>query len=236
MLRIAICDDEIPFCALLQEKVSAILAHMSEAFTLQTYTSTYDLQCAALPFDVLFLDIKMPIQDGLQYAKVLRAEGNDCAIVFVSAYPTFVFDAFPLEASDFLCKPIDNAKLRAVLLRILQKQHTEDNSSLLIQTNQWCKSIKLSSIVYCEVINRTIYLHTTREVIQYYGKLTDLEKQLDARFYRCHRSYLVNLDFVTSYADGEIRLDNAERVPVSRSRKKEFMKYMLQYMKRRNSQ
>ncbi len=236
MLRIAICDDEKLFCALLQEKVAAALAHMNEAFILQTYTSTYDLQRAAFPFDILFLDIKMPVQDGLQYAKALRAEGNDCSIVFISSYPAFVFDAFPLDAADFLCKPIDDTRLHAVLQRILQKQHTEDSSSLFIQTNQWCRSIKLLSIVYCEVINRTIYLHTTREVVHYYGKLEDLEKQLDSRFYRCHRSYLVNLDFVTSYADGEIQLENAESIPVSRSRKKEFMKYMLQYMKRRSVQ
>lgn len=234
MLKIAICDDEKIFCDLLQEKVINALDDINETFTLHTYTNTDDLRRSENPFDVIFLDIKMPTQDGLEFAEELRLQGNDSSIIFISSFPEYVFDVFRLEAEDFLCKPIDEIKLHSVLLRIIQKKRADDKNCLFIQTNHWSKSIKLQSIFYCEVINRIIYIHTAHEVINYYGKIEDLGNQLDSRFYRCHRSYFVNLDFVMSYSNGEIVLENSEHIPVSRLRQKEFMGYMLQYMKRGN--
>lgn len=234
MLKIAICDDEKVFCELLYKKVMTGLDGMEESFTLHTYTSTDELRKTGIPFDVIFLDIKMPTQDGLQFAQELRLQGEDTSIVFVSSFPEYVFDAFPLKVEDFLCKPLNDMKLNSVLLRIIQKKRADDKNCLFIQTNQWCKSVKLHSIFYCEVINRIIYIHTAHEVISYYGKIEDLGNQLDARFYRCHRSYFVNLDHITTYSNGEIILENSEHIPVSRLRQKEFMGNMLQYMKRRN--
>ncbi len=234
MLKIAICDDEEVFCQLLQEKVIAVLNKMKIAFDLHISTSADALQASGLLFDVIFLDVRMPGQGGLQLAQELREQGDACSIVFVSSFPEYVFDVFPYDAEDFLCKPIDETKLKAVLLRIIEKKRNEDKGCLVIQTNQWCRSIRLRSIFYCEVINRIIYIHTAQEVIDFYGKIEELGKQLDTRFYRCHRSYFVNLDFVTAYSNGEIVLENAEHIPVSRLRQKEFMGYMLQHMKRRN--
>ncbi len=234
MLKIAICDDEKIFCDILDEKITKVLNCMEETFVLKVYTNTEDLRKSELPFDVIFLDIKMPNQTGLQFAQEMRCKGNESSVIFISAFPEFVFDAFPLGAEDFLCKPIDETKLHAVLLRMIEKKRTLDTNTLWIQTNQWCKSIKLQSIFYCEVINRIIYIHTKHEVLHYYGKMEDLSNHLDDRFYRCHRSYFVNLDFVMTYANGEIILENLEHIPVSRLRQKEFMQYMLQYMKRRN--
>lgn len=232
MLNIVICDDEAVFCDLLQEKVTQILTAMQEPFTLQTYTKTADLQQANQRFDIIFLDIQMPVQNGLEFAKALRLQGNESAIVFISAFAEYVFDVFSLHAEDFLCKPIDDGKLYAVLDRMIAKKKAEDKKCLFIQTNQWCKSIKLQSICYCEVINRILYVHTTKEVFQYYGKIADLGKQLDARFYQCHRSYFVNLDFVVTYTNGEIVLEDGTHIPVSRLRQKAFMGYMLLHMKR----
>ncbi len=233
MLKIAICDDEKAFCDILHEKLTAEAERLEENFMLHTYTSTEQLYKSGIKFDVIFLDVKMPSQNGLQFAQELRSQKNDCCIVFVSSFPKYVFDAFPLRAEDFLCKPIDEARLNSVLIRIIEKKKADDKNCLFIKTNQWCRSVKFQSIFYCEVINRIIYIHTADEVIEYYGRLEHLGSELDSRFYRCHRSYFVNLEHIVTYSNGEIILDNSAHIPVSRLRQKEFMENMLQYMKRR---
>ncbi|MDR1701485.1 MAG: LytTR family transcriptional regulator, partial [Sporomusaceae bacterium] len=81
--------------------------------------------------------------------------------------------------------------------------------------------------------NRKIYLYTQNGAIDYYGKLEELEKQLDYRFVRCHRSYLVNLDHLNEYANGEIKLTNKTCVPVSRLRYQEVLAAMMEYMKKK---
>ncbi len=143
----------------------------------------------------------------------------------------YVYDAFEVEAFDFICKPIEEIRLHKTLNRAFKK--LGKNKSLFIQTMNWCKSVKLDDIYYCEVINRKIYLRTQNGVIEYYCRLEDTEKQLDYRFVRCHRSYLVNLDYLLECTNGQIILENGEHVPTSRLRHQDVRDAMMLYMKRK---
>lgn len=234
MLRIAICDDEKIFCDYLREKLTAILKGMRENYILECYESIADFRRAEAAFDILFLDVQMMDGNGIQLAKEYKKKNETCAMIFISSFPEFVFEVFSLEAVDYLCKPVLEDKLKKALERALKKVERNGKKSLFIQTLHWCKSVRFQSILYCEVIDRKLYLHTLQEVIVYYGKIDELEKQLDSRFFRCHRSYIVNLDYLIAYANGQITLKNQECIPVSRLRQKEFMQVMLHYMKGKN--
>ena len=177
----------------------------------------------------------MPEQDGLALAKKIRENESQGIIIFITALAECVYDAFEVETFDYICKPVDEARLQRTLGRAFKKLRETENRSLFIQTMNWCKSIKLDDIYFCEVINRKIYLHTKNEVIEYYCKIEDVEKQLDDRFVRCHRSYLVNLDYLLEYANGQISLENGEHVPISRLRHQDFMDAMMRYMKRKGT-
>lgn len=99
-------------------------------------------------YDIFFLDIQMSEQDGLKLAKQLRKTGGRGVIIFITALAEYVYDSFEVEA--------------------FKKFDENENGSLLIQTMNWCKSVKLDDIYYCEVINRKTYLHTKNGVIEYY--------------------------------------------------------------------
>ena len=89
-------------------------------------------------------------------------------------------------------------------------------------------------IVFCEIIDRKIYLNlASGEVIDYYERMEHLETTLDDRFFRCHRSYLINLKHLKSYKSGVAYMDNGKEIPVSRLRAGEFSGIVLQYMKKR---
>lgn len=231
MIKIAICDDDCIILQALKEKISALMEQWHYPYEISCYIDACELPQAVPDLDILFLDIQMPQINGMAYAKALRKRGIDCSIIFITALNEYVFEAFEVEATDFLCKPLDFEKLTHALQRAISRTNKQREKCLLIQTMNWCKSIKFNTILYCEVMNRKVYLHTQNEVIDYYCKIEEMEKKLDSRFIRCHRSFLVNLDYVYEYANGQIKLENGALLPVSRLRHQSFMQAMLQYMK-----
>lgn len=235
MMKIAICDDEKFACEDIKQKILAYVEETEEHCEIECFFSAAELLQTSCSYDLFFLDIQMPEQDGLALAKKIRENESQGIIIFITALAECVYDAFEVETFDYICKPVDEARLQRTLGRAFKKLRETENRSLFIQTMNWCKSIKLDDIYFCEVINRKIYLHTKNEVIEYYCKIEDVEKQLDDRFVRCHRSYLVNLDYLLEYANGQISLENGEHVPISRLRHQDFMDAMMRYMKRKGT-
>ncbi len=229
MIRIAICDDERNACIILKKKIVSLMASLKEDCEVKCYFGAAELLAETCTFDLFFLDIQMPERDGIALAKKMRESEKRSIIVFVTALPERVYDAFEVEAFDYICKPVDNSRLLKTMDRAIRK--LREGKSLFIQVMGGGKSVRIDDIHYCEVINRKIYLHTESEVIDYYAKLDDVEKQLDYRFIRCHRSYLVNLDYLSEYAGGAITLVDGGRIPVSRLRHQDIMGAILSYMK-----
>ena len=195
MIKIAICDDESVMCATLEHLISQKLKLLKIPFIAACFSRAQTLLSSPLDFDLIFLDIRMPDMDGISAARMLRERGFSGSLIFVTIIPEYMPEAFEVEAVDYLCKPIDEARLENALKRALKHIEKRGKASLFIQTMNWCRYISPDDIYYCEVINRKIYLHTRDEVIEYYGRLKDLEKKLNEDFIKCHRSYLINLAF-----------------------------------------
>ena len=98
-----------------------------------------------------------------------------------------------------------------------------------------CEVILLEQILYCEVQGRKIYIHKNDgKIVDYYDKLEDMEQRLDRRFFRCHRSYLVNLEYVRGCNAGQVMLSQGDKIPVSRLRERDLTQALLRYMKERD--
>ena len=173
----------------------------------------------------------MPNCNGVTLAKNIRKKQIHCEIIFVTILKEYVLNAFEVEAVDYIYKPIDMQRLQNAIQRAVKKLQKQQQKSLLIQTKYFTQNINISQIYYVEVINRKIYVHTKNETIEYYGKLEQVQKQLDERFIKCHRSYIINMDYFYQYQNNIITLQNGQTVPVSRLRQKELLDAMLQYMK-----
>ena len=94
--------------------------------------------------------------------------------------------------------------------------------------------VPLDRIVYGEVLGRKVYLHKNDgTVVDYYSRLEDLERRVDGRFFKCHRSYLVNLDYVRGCQDGQVMLPRGEAIPVSRLRERALAQALLHHMRER---
>ncbi len=182
--------------------------------------------------DILFLDIQMKDMDGMETARKLRADKFRGFLVFITVLKEMVFQSFEVQAYDYLVKPVDDKQFEKTMERLYASMQNASEGSLLVQKGYEGRIIREDEIVFCEIIDRKIYLNlASGEVVDYYERIENLETKLNNRFYRCHRSYLINLKHLKGYKNGTACMDNGKEIPVSRLRSREFSGVVLQYMK-----
>ena len=235
MIQFAICDDEPSMVRDLSARLADYMVeHSVTAYSVSSFSDGCALLESGGGFDVSFLDIQMGPPDGMETARLLRRQGDRSLLVFVTVLKELVFDAFQVEAYDYLLKPLDDARFRQTMDRVLRTLEHQRSETLVIRRGGGCQVVPLDRIVYCEVLGRKVYLHLRDgDVIDYYDRLEDLECRMDGRFFKCHRSYLVNLDHVCGCQDGQVTLPQGERIPVSRLRERELTRALLRHMKER---
>lgn len=214
-MQIGICDDSIEDCAAL---AATVRSSPSGERNPRMYTRAEQILADPSPPELLFLDVELLGMDGLAAARALRDRGVDMQIVFVSGHPEYVFDAFDVEACGYLVKPFDEKRVEDVLRRVRQKIESKGaEPRLVISRRGEHMSVRLRDIIYAEVFNRKIVLHTTSGTLEYYGKLAELQAQAGADFYRTHRAYLVNFRYVDGYDAHSVRLAGHEVLMAKKS-------------------
>ncbi|MBP3857849.1 MAG: response regulator transcription factor [Ruminiclostridium sp.] len=231
-MRFAVCDDK----AEMRQDISEKIALFSPGADIYEFSNGEELIASTDIFDIIFLDIGMNGIDGMQAAKKLRSKGCNSAVIFVTAFEDRVFDAFEVGAFNFLVKPIVIEKFCKVLKQAIESRTAppviETNDRYItVRTGGISTKIALSEIIYAEVFNRIVVLHTKGGNIDYYGKISELEECADNSFFRCHRSFLINLRFVDSYTSSEITMTNGDKVILAQKRYSELVKSYLQFMK-----
>lgn len=236
MIKFAICDDEP---VMVQEITSQLSEYMNgehiTSYCVNSFSGGRSLLESKCDFDVIFLDIQMKRPNGMETAKMLRQRGNHSLLIFVTILKECVFDAFEVEAFDYLIKPLDSGHFKRTMGRIIKSLQQREAKSIVVQRGTSCEVILLEQILYCEVQGRKIYIHKNDgKIIDYYDKLEDLERRVDGQFFRCHRSYLVNLKYVRGCNAGQVMLSQGDKIPVSRLRERDLTQALLRYMKERD--
>jgi len=234
MLRIAICDDE----QYMVDKISTMAADFFRGknmeITIAQFSNGEELLKYDRAIDILFLDIQMNGMDGMETARKLRSRKFKGFLIFITILKEMVFQAFDVQAYDYLVKPIEEKRFEKTMERLLASMQNASEASLLVQKGYESSIISLEDIVFCEIIDRKVYLHlASSEVVDFYERIENLETKLDDRFFRCHRSFLINLKYLKSYKNGTAYLEGGKEIPVSRLRSKKFSDVILQYMKER---
>lgn len=230
MVKIAICDDQETMAGQLKDAVSRTLTGWKEDFGITCFYGAHRLLLSAMEFDLIFLDIQMPLLDGMSLARKIRDKGFEGVLIFVTVLEECMADAFEVEAMDYLIKPVDRGRLEAALKRSLKRLGAKTGKCLFIRTRNWCRTVRLHDIYYCEVIDRKIYVHTREGVLDYYGKIKEVERQTQSGLIRCHRSYLINPEYLLEYRGGFAVMENGEKIPVAQSCHQTVMEQMMRYM------
>ncbi|MCR5775029.1 MAG: LytTR family DNA-binding domain-containing protein [Lachnospiraceae bacterium] len=245
-MKLAICDDEKRVRDVIAESVREV----SESIEIEFYSDARELLTPAFDADILFLDIQMPGIDGMKAARIMREDGKKTVIVFVTALAEQVFNAFDVGALNYIVKPFRKDRIRDVIKSAIEQaeenkyiektltekeEENESVRSITVKADGSNTRVILSEIAYAEIYDRRVSLHMNdRDDIEYYGRISELERITGKDFFRIHRAFLVNLGYVTAYDSRYVRVGDMD-IPVARGKYREFVKAYLSYHTRREN-
>lgn len=215
--KIAICDDNATDSHYIAELVSLwakqqnLLVHSdtfpsAEAFLFH-YTEHKD-------YDILLLDVEMGQMDGVTMAKTIRKENETVQIIFITGYSDYISEGYEVSALHYLMKPVKQDKLFEVLNRAIEK----------ISKNERILYLDISGEMICVPFHEIRYLEVRQNYVTIHGKkdytvkktLSEFESELDERFFRAGRSFLINLSYIQKVTRKEVWLTDNTIIPLSR--------------------
>ena len=230
-MRLAVCDDESSQRLIL---IDAISKHgtLGDDVSVDEFPDGSSLVGShrKLPYDIIFLDIQMPVMDGLKAAQCIRREDRSAIIVFITNYQQYVLQTFKIEAFDYLLKPIASNQVCEVLERALRK-HQSLHCKAKFNNKGDAIVLDVNDIAFIESYGRRITLGTRERKFECSGNLNEFEKQLKPYgFCRCHQGFLVNMSFIEGIDGTSFLVSNGRHVPVSVRRRQECLKAYNQYL------
>lgn len=229
MLKIAVLDDDEVF----GKHVQALLKQYIEVPTEILYFSTGTAFLKeGEDTDILFLDIDMPKMNGMELAHELLKKSMPPIVVFLTALPEYVYDAYETEAIGYLLKPIEEEKLEKVLKRAIEKANKrKQNRFICLKSTGQVRRLSVEDILYVENQGRKLLFHTKEAIFTCYGKMEEYERQLPDYFFRCHRGYLVSLKEVASYERNAIYLSNGEMLLMAKQKYPYFLDACIKWLR-----
>lgn len=217
-LRTLICEDEPVARLHLRELIGSTsgLALVGEAADGDAALTAID----TLTPDLIFLDIRMPLRDGLE---VLRAARHQPAVVFTTAYDAHAVEAFELGAVDYLLKPFGAERFAKAVERVRQRVGSATATHLVVRHLGKLIPVSVDEITRISADDDLVQLHVRGRALALSETLGALAERLDPqRFLRVHRSHVVNLSFVAALEARDanrlsVRMKDGTVVPASRA-------------------
>lgn len=216
--RIAICDDSGTDAAYVHKILDRWAEARQAAVLVERFPSAeqFLFQYAQdKAFDILLLDIEMGAIDGVTLAKRVRQENETVQIVFITGFPDFMAEGYEVSALHYLMKPVVPEKLFAVLDRAAANL-SQAEKRLRVSFDRESHLLPLRHILFIEAQKQYVLIHTENQVYRMKATLAETEKELDEHFFKCQRSFVVNLRHVRRIKSDCVELTDGTTVPISR--------------------
>lgn len=224
MLEIAICDDE----RLITRKIERMLENIVQNIMIEINTDVFydgntlvDHINRGKRYDIIYLDIEMEKQNGVDAARNIRKLDYNVLIIYVTSHESFVREVFEVSAFRFIVKPIESQIFEKYFLDA-KKEILRKPRYFQYQYNKIVHRVLINDVMYFQSDKRVIYIVTETGSEKCYGKLNDIEEQLiksNIYFYRTHQSFLVNPEFVMVYTYDSIELIDGTVLTISENRR-----------------
>lgn len=184
--------------------------------------------------DLMFVDINMPDLSGIEFAKSLP---HPAKIIFTTAYREYAFEGFKLDAADYIVKPIGYADFLKAVNKVQERYFTPNEESTTVNTNDKFLFIKSEHKIIRLDLNNIRYIEGMRDYVRINLEnqkpimtLTGIKKILEHlptdRFMQVHRSFIVNLEQITTIERNRIIFDTTTYIPISDQYKEAFQNYL----------
>ncbi len=208
MLRIALCDDDVEFLNRFEVLLKKYIKPFNDDYEISKFTNGRSLLAIhnQAKFDVVFLDIDMPADSGLNVAMEFRESDSLLYIIFVTNHTKYVYESFNVQPFNYIVKSEKKSfenKLSSVIALLFN--HMRQNQTIVLEDNRYgCVSVSFRDIKYIESKQHYCIFHiwhnkTEKSSYRIRKNISDLEQDLEYyNFVRIHKKYIVNLSYLIS--------------------------------------
>ncbi len=228
MVRIAIVDDDSRDIELSSAFIARYFSNSGQLFRLSTFTDGLFFMNDYKPvYDIVFMDIDMPLSNGMDVARKLRLKDASVILVFMTNLAQYAAEGYDVDAVGFLVKPIDYFSFELKMRKALHILESRKDVHFLMNLNSGegisRKLISAGDICYLEVLDHNVTVHTEKERYVIWSSLKECADRLkDAHFSFISRYTLVNLKYVERIESDHL-IVHGERLSLSRSKRKAFL-------------
>lgn len=235
MIKIAFCDDDMEVLHQMNELLDRYRVEWNEDITYAAFQSPFELLTEiekGIRPDILFLDVVMPGQNGMDVAKEIRQYDTNMKIIFLTSSPEFAVESYSVGAYFYQLKPIWEESFFRLMDAVLAECEKKKKNSLILRSKDGITRIDLQQLEYCEVLGRKLLFHLENgAVLEGAGSLDDLAGQLmqHSNFFRPHRSFLVNMEYIQNISSRSIKMVNDAEIPIPHGKCSEIKNTYMEY-------
>lgn len=235
MIKIAFCDDDMEVLHQMNELLDRYRVERNEDITYAAFQSPFELLTEiekGIRPDILFLDVVMPGQNGMDVAKEIRQYDTNMKIIFLTSSPEFAVESYSVGAYFYQLKPIWEESFFRLMDAVLAECEKKKKNSLILRSKDGITRIDLQQLEYCEVLGRKLLFHLENgAVLESAGSLDDLAGQLMqySNFFRPHRSFLVNMEYIQNISSRSIKMVNDAEIPIPHGKCSEIKNTYMEY-------
>ena len=228
-MRIAVVDDEQAERDRLHDLIRKYADRYGKELEIQEFSSGMDFVSDYFhPFNIIFMDVEMPMMDGFECMKYLRNKDSTAVLIFITRLAQYAIRGYELDAMDYLVKPVSESNLFLKLNKALTLAERFSRKVTILYDGT-LHMIPLENIYYVEGSNQYVVYHTDKGDMRVHMTLKKAEDQLGRGFSRCSNSFILNLRHVSSVSASDV-IVNGSSFPLSRSKKKQFLNDLNRYL------
>lgn len=223
MIYIGLCDDDISILDFYSNELEKISEIVKTPLRIRKFISgeslLFNLEENPNQLDIIVIDILMNNINGIDTMKILRSYGYKGIIIFLTSSTEFALDAFEVNASNYLIKNSElSNNFNSMLINVILKVKNKTTKKLILETKKNRIIIDLKNIIYIESCSRKIIFHSLySSPVKVSSKLNYVyEKINDFGFIRCHKSFIINVNYVIYFNNIQCTLKNNIQIPIGK--------------------
>jgi len=238
MLEIALCDDDKYVLDQLNTMILKYCKGKNLKAITHTYTKGEDLLHSSEKFHIIFLDIQMGQIDGIEAAKIIRKKDKHVKIIYVTNFPNYQNDAFSVRAFGYIIKPIAYETICHQLDDAIEYIESEkDKITFTFDTDVGIKTLNVEDIYYFESYAHKIEIVSKERTYKVSDNITNILNNFKSYgFTMPHKSFVINLIYVSSIKGYNVILTSGDLIPISQKRAVEFKAEFHSFLKKNFNQ
>lgn len=235
MIKVAFCDDDLSVLNEISVLLEQYRVGHKREIVYTAFRSPIELLAEiekGTRWDILFLDVLMPGENGINVAKEIRRHDSVAKIIFLTSSAEFAVESYAVSAYFYQVKPVSEENFFRLIDSVIFECEKAQQCSLVLRCKSGITRINLEKLEYCEVTGRTLMFHMENgKVLESAGSLDELCEKLGQyeSFLRPHRSFLVNMEYIQNISYKAIILNSLTEIPIPHGKCSEIKKRYLEY-------